>query len=115
MRFILALLVTAALAHWKPEYASQPQEVQDWYRAAELTPAAQERFHFKSCCDHADVVNTQFRVSKTNADEWWWLDGSTWKQIPPDIIHTDHAPDGRPTLFVVNGNPVCFFPPEGGI
>lgn len=109
--------LTLASATWKPEYAAAPQEIQDWYRAAELTPAAQKRFPWKSCCAHADVVRTRFRVNRVDGeDEWDWLDGATWKRIPPDIIHIDkHAPDGQPTLFVIQGNPVCFFTPEGGI
>ncbi len=102
---------------WKPEYASQPIEVQQWYQNAELTTAAQHRFPFKKCCDHADVVTTRFSVNRTNAgDEWYWLDGARWRRIPDDIIHWDqHAPNGQPTLFVFDGKATCFFPGDGGI
>jgi hypothetical protein len=98
------------------QWASQPQEIRDWYKNAELTPEAQKRFPFKKCCDNADVVRTNFRVDKTSgADEWFWLDGETWKRIPPDIIHWgESAPDGRPTLFVYSGKETCFFPGESG-
>lgn len=61
---VLVGALSGADARWKPEYASQPQEVRDWYSRAELTPKAQMRFPFKSCCEHADVVKTQFRVDR---------------------------------------------------
>lgn len=118
---IAMLLATPTAAHsrWKPEYASAPPEVRNWYEQAELTPAAEARLHFKSCCAHSDVVRTEFRVNKTDGgDEWYWLDGETWKRVPVDIIHFDsHAPDGRPTLFVLPGTSIetCFYPGDGGI
>ena len=37
-------------------------------------------------------------------------------EFPDDIIHWDqHAPGGKPTLFVFDGNETCFFPGDGGI
>lgn len=121
LRIILciAALVASGIANarWRAEYASQSPEVQQWYRNAELTEAAQQRFPFKKCCDHSDVVKTQFRVNKSSGgDEWYWLDGQTWRRIPPDIIHVDeYAPDGQPTLFVYEGRETCFFPGSSGI
>lgn len=102
---------------WKPEYANQPLEVQEWYRNAELTKQAQSRFPFKKCCDHSDVVKTRFNVNKTTSgDEWYWLDGDKWRRIPDDIIHwQERAPNGQPTLFVYDGKETCFFPGDGGI
>src|SRR3954449_6861104 len=47
-----AAVASQAQATWKPEYANNPPEVQDWYRNAELTEAAKIRFPFKKCCDH---------------------------------------------------------------
>jgi hypothetical protein len=119
----LALSLAAALvslAHGRDlgQWAGQPQAVRDWYAQAELTPAAQQRFHFTSCCAHADVVRTKFRVGTAGEDAWEWLDGSTWRAVPADIIHwNEHAPDGQPTLFVLPGtsSPTCFYPPDGGI
>ncbi len=104
-------------ARWKPEYANVPQIVRDWYSHAELTPAAQMRFPFKSCCEHADVVRTQFRVNRATAgDERYWLDGQDWRRIPDDIVHWgETAPDKQPTLFVYNGKETCFWPGESGI
>jgi hypothetical protein len=115
----LFALFCAAHARWRPEYAGLPADVRDWYERAELTPAAQRRFNFKSCCAHSDVVRTRFRVGKSDAgDRWEWLDNGTWREVPADIIHFDeHAPDGQATLFVLPGTsqPTCFYPPDGGI
>ena len=111
------LVISTAHARWKPEYASAPQAVQDWYRNAELTPRARFRFAFKKCCEHADVVKTQFRVNRANAgDEWYWLDGSDWRRVPDDIIHWgETAPSKQPTLFVYQGKETCFWPGESGL
>lgn len=115
----LALAGTLSLAQARDigQWANQPPEVREWYRNAELTPAARERFPFVKCCDGPDVVQTSFRVDKTSgADAWWWLDGGTWRQVPPDIIHWGvAAPGGQPTLFVFRGKETCFFPGDGGI
>ena len=110
-------LAAQAQATWKPEYALNSPEIQAWYRNAELTEAAKIRLPFKKCCDHADVVRTRFTVNKTDAgDEWFYLDGESWKRIPPDIIHWGlTAPDSQPTLFVYAGKETCFFPGDGGI
>jgi hypothetical protein len=110
-------LISQADARWKPEYASAPKEVRDWYQSAQLTPRAQLRFPFKSCCEHADVVKTQFRVNRASSgDEWYWLDGGTWRRIPDDIIHWgETAPSKQPTLFVYGGKETCFWPGEPGI
>ena len=120
--FVLAALMcaaTSAQARWKAEYASQPQEVRDWYEQAELTPAAKARLHFQKCCASSEVVRTKFRVNKSSGqDEWEWLDKDTWRVVPPDIIHVDeYAPDGQPTLFVLPGSniPTCFYPGRGGL
>lgn len=114
---VLVGALSGADARWKPEYASQPQEVRDWYSRAELTPKAQMCFPFKSCCEHADVVKTQFRVNKsTSGDEWYWLDGEKWRRVPEDIIHWGQtAPSKQPTLFVYDGKETCFWPGEEGI
>ena len=124
MRFFVlcsaaTLLVSAqAFATWKPEYASNPPEVQAWYQNAELTEAAKIRFPFKKCCDHADVVKTTFSVNRTDGgDEWFYEDApGHMKRIPPDIIHWGvSAPGGQPTLFVYSGKETCFFPGDSGI
>ena len=112
--FVL-LWVCASHAEWKPQYAQASPAVQDWYRNAELTEAAQKRFGFKSCCAHSDVVKTRFRLIGRD-DGWEYLDAKgRWVQVPQDIIHTDPAPEGEPIMFEVGGRPTCFFPPQGGI
>lgn len=112
-----AIMASRANATWKPEYAQASPEERDWYRNAELTEAARERFPFKKCCDHADVVRTKFQVNKVDGrDEWHWLDGDHWRRIPDDVIHWGKsAPDGQPTLFIYSGKETCFFPGDGGI
>ena len=72
---VLAILVAPhvicchALARDFGQYVNVPQEIREWYRNAELTPAAQRRLQWKKCCDHADVVKTQFRVNKSTDDD----------------------------------------------
>ena len=122
VRVILALglgasFAGAAQATWKPEYAQLPQAVRDWYTQAQLTESAQKRFPYKRCCDHADVIKTQFRVNKDSGeDEWYYFVDGDWKRIPPDVIHWgETAPDKQPTLFVYQGHETCFYPGDGGI
>jgi hypothetical protein len=111
--FICSL--TYAHATWKPEYAALPQKVRDWYKTRELTPAARLRLGFKSCCDNSDVVKTQFKVGGAGNDEWYWLDGNTWRRVPSDVIHWDErAPNGEAVLFSLGSRPTCFFPPGSG-
>jgi hypothetical protein len=121
MAAIVAFSVQAivqAQATWKPEYASNPPEVQAWYQNAELTEAAKNRFPFKKCCDHSDVVKTKFIVNKSDGgDEWFYEDEPDhWKRIPPDVIHWgESGPGGKPTLFIYSGKETCFFPGDPGI
>lgn len=115
---LIGILPSTLEARWKAEYTSQPQEVQDWYRNAELTPEAQKRFHFAKCCAHSDVVNTKFRVSKVDGHDEWYYERAPgdWQRVPDDIIHWgESAPGGQPTLFVFGERPTCFFPGQGGI
>lgn len=116
--FVAAIAVwcSSASARWKPEYAQLPQATRDWYRDAELTEAAKKRFNFTKCCDQSDVVKTKFKVGGTGGDQWWWLNDNKWQRIPDDVIHWGvSAPGGLPTLFVLGGQPTCFFPGEGGL
>ena len=113
---LLALAVfskCSAAADLDGRYANSPDR--DWYQRAELTEAAAKRFGFKSCCAHSDVVRTRFRPALAS-DGWDYLDGTRWRQVPPDIIHHDKfAPNGEPVMFAVGGRPTCFFPPAGGL
>jgi hypothetical protein len=114
---IVILLPVASQAKWKPQYASAPQEVQDWYKSRKLTEAAAKRFAFKSCCDGSDKVETQFRVDRaTGEDKWYYQKDGQWMEVPPDVIWWDeHSPTGEAILFAVDGKPTCFFPPRGGL
>jgi hypothetical protein len=111
------LLPAASQARWKPQYASAPQEVQDWYRSRKLTDAAAKRFAFRSCCDGSDKVETQFRVDRaTGDDKWYYKKDDQWLEVPPDVIWWDeHSPTGEAVLFAIDGKPTCFFPPRGGL
>lgn len=119
------LLIPRAAAEWKAEYANQPQEVQDWYRNAQLTEAAQKRIGFAKCCAQSEVVETSFKVDRsTGSDEWFYLKNGRWEHIPGDIVHWgESAPGGKATLFVLAhdvlgqsaGTLTCFWPPDGGI
>ena len=117
---LIAFMVAMARAEWKPEYALQPPEVREWYRSQKVNPEAREKLHipFESCCDHADVVKTQFRVNRIHGgDEWFYEDApGHFKRIPPEVIHWgETAPGGQPTLFVYSGKETCFFPGDSGI
>lgn len=95
-------------------YANSPNK--DWYQKAETTLRSRARLGFDSCCAHSDVVKTRFRVASDGSDDWEYLDGNTWREVPPDIIHHDRsAPGGEPVMFAILGIPVCFFKPSGGI
>ena len=111
------LLPVASQAKWKPQYASAPQEVQDWYKSRKLTDAAAKRFAFKSCCDGSDKVETQFRVDRaTGDDKWYYQKDGQWTEVPPDVIWWDElSPTGEAVLFALDGKPTCFFPPRGGL
>ena len=113
--FIAIIFSVQPRAEWKPEYADAPQAVRDWYQAQELTEAAERRFPFKSCCAKSDVVKTKFKVGGAGSDEWWWLDGETWRRIPEDVIHWGvRTPDGNAIMFAIGGEPVCFYPADSG-
>lgn len=118
-------------ATWKREYANTPQAVQQWFRSARLTDAARKRFGFQNCCDQSDRYETRFRVDKQTAgDAWFYQVDGNWVRIPDDVIHSDeiHAKDPKDdalpefeqmrregVLFIYDGKPTCFWPPQGGI
>jgi len=123
---VLAMLLSIipamkAWPTWKPEYALNSPEINQWYKDQQLNPATWERLGSPSwhgCCEKGDVFKTQFRVGEDRSDQWFYLSKEgTWKQVPPDIIHWgQHAPNGLPTLFIYwTGQELCFYPPEEGI
>jgi hypothetical protein len=104
-------------ARWKPQYASVPQEIQDWYKSRKLTDAVAKRFAFQSCCDGSDKVETQFSVDRESGDDkWYYKKDDQWLEVPTDVIWWDeHSPTGEAVLFAIDGKPTCFFPPRGGL
>lgn len=113
------LLCSCGLAHARDldgRYAQAPYS--EWYLRAETTLRSRDRIGFVSCCAHSDVVKTRFRPTKTGDDGWEYIDASgEWARVPDDIIHIDGqtSPTGEPVLFALNGRPVCFFIPQGGL
>jgi hypothetical protein len=111
--FMLPLALSVAIGQQIDRYANTDPAVREWYRTRTLTPAAEKRIGFKSCCDAGDVVRTRFRA---DGDQWFWLNGDRWQLVPSDIIHWGEVtPTGQPILFAVGGKEVCFFPGAGGI
>jgi hypothetical protein len=112
-----------AHARWKPEYANMPAEIRAWYAQAQTMPDSRPRKEkgYVGCCNHGDVVDAQFETKKTPSgyvEEWYYKtpEMAEYKRIPNDIIHWgEAAPYGLPTLFVYNGEEICFWPPNGAI
>jgi len=112
--------VIKAWPRWDERFAQIEQSTRDWYKAQELNPTTWERMGSPSwhgCCEKGDVYRTGFRVvedgTKYGRDAYFYFKDGAWKEIPDDVIHWDqHAPDGRPTLFLLwgNGKELCFYP-----
>lgn len=116
-------------ATWKPEYALEPQAVQDWFANANM-PHCQGAGC--SCCKTAERFMTKFVATKGN--EWsYYTDancthkGCELKPIPDEVVHDEeiHAADPKDdalpqfqemrqqgVLFIFYGKPRCFWPPE---
>lgn len=131
---IVAIVVIAgeAKATWKPEYGHEPAAVMNWYFKAQLTPLAQMRLHFSGCCENADRLRTKFVPTKDG--DWAYYpdptcthEGCQLLPIPADVVHSDPIRAINPkdddlpefksmrredVLFVWNGIPTCFWPPE---
>lgn len=65
--FCVLVAIAPAHATWKPQYADAAPAVRAWYESAQLTPAAQKRLGFVSCCAHSDVVHTQSSAARSAA------------------------------------------------
>lgn len=102
----------------KSQWADVSPERKKWFESQKMTPAARERLQvpWASCCDNGDVFRTRFRVGVKNDDVWEYLDGDTWRVIPPDIIQDVPSLDSEPILFRSprTGTEYCFFLPPGG-
>lgn len=69
---ILLVLSASANATDHGQWANVDPAIRQWYETRTLTPAAQARIGYRSCCLHADVVKTRFRVSGSGNDQWEW-------------------------------------------
>lgn len=131
---LVAVIVMAgeARATWKPSYGNEPVAVQNWFRTAPLTPQASIRFGFENCCEQAERLRTKF-VPTINGD-WAYYpdptcthDGCQLLPIPADVVHSDPIRAINPkdndlpefkemrregVLFIWQGIPTCFWPPE---
>jgi len=132
---LLFVAVVAANATWKPEFATSPPAVREWFKGAITTPAARQRLGIYHCCEQAERLRTKFVLSAGH--DWSYYPnpecvtaGCELRPLPNDIVHEDPiraldpADDGLPefqamrregVLFIWNGNPSCFWPPESGI
>lgn len=138
--FLTGLIVGLIMVHpagatWKPEYAKNPQAVQDWFRAQMLTPEAQKHFVFTSCCDDAERLMTKFVGSPGH--EWSYYPdpacdhaGCKLLPIPHYAEHIegisalnpkdDNLPEfeamrAEGILMIYAGEVTCFWMPEGSI
>lgn len=119
LAFAFTLLVgSQGWAFWKEEYANLPQSTRNWFKNAELTPAARRRLNnWTKCCDHADWFRTKFKPGE-RTDEWFYeYEPGKWKKIPQDVIHYERDPSmpddirREGVLFIYNGYETCFWPP----
>lgn len=116
VKYLIALMmfVSTCNATWKPEYSNTPKEWLDWFNGAQLTPQAQARIGYTSCCQHSDRFVTKFRPE---GGHWYFEDEGQWKLIPDDTVHeTDPNMPAQlrheGVLFIYNGLVTCFWPPE---
>lgn len=128
---LLLILVTPAYATWKPQYDKNPEPVKEWFVAATPTKAAGARLGIATCCEQAERLMTKFVGAGT---EWSYYPdpncthaGCSLLPIPNDVVHEqpikalDPKDDGldefkamrrEGVLFIWNGKPTCFWPPE---
>jgi hypothetical protein len=128
-------------ATWRPEYAKSPLAVQNWFRLAAPPDAAQRRLGIGRCCEQAERLMTRF-VASAAGDWAYYPDpactsrGCKLLPIPNDIVHRGRikpipgtldgldAAELRRTLktfetmkregvlFIWQGKPTCFWPPD---
>lgn len=114
--------LSAAEARWKPEYASEPQAVRDWYARRTTTQEWRLRTNngwYRYCCDHADAPDG-VKAQRTPDGHWQFRlsDTEAWQTLPDDVVEEDIAtPYGKPVVFIDaqwHLGPVCFFPGGAG-
>lgn len=135
--FLIAFLELVLPAHatFQPEYAKSPQAVRDWFATAETTRAVTIRLGIHTCCAQSERLMTKF-VGGAGNDWSYYTDpscthkGCALLPIPNDVVHDEPIKALNPAdndlpefkemrregvLFIWNGVPTCFWPPEGGI
>lgn len=105
------------LVTYKPDYATSPPEVREWFKNAKLTPAAYKRLGWHGCCDNADRFVTTFAQEDEN---WYYYQDGKKILIPADTIHTEDDPTMpqqlkvEGVLFIISGTVGCFWAPKTG-
>jgi hypothetical protein len=88
-----------------------------WADKQEVLPTARERLSGQvKCCNQAEIVKTQFPVSRAHENRRFYLTKENkWKRKPPDIIHLleEDTPTHQLVLFIWADKEVCFW--VGGI
>lgn len=86
--------ISLGWATYKPEYAKNPQAIQQWF--FEAKPTAAEREHrgwseFTGCCNQSERFLTKFTVDKSTGEDIWsyQLPDKSWQIIPERVIHYD--------------------------
>lgn len=125
--------VSPGHATYKPEYDKNPEAVKEWFKMARTTPQAGQRLDIYYCCEQAERLRTKFVASKNG--EWAYFpdpncvtSNCKTMTIPNDIVHSEgikaknldddklpqfDAMRREGVLFIYNGVPTCFWPPEG--
>lgn len=120
--FVVAILV-AMLSLLRGARAEEHNHgvLEGWAQRQNVMPAARLRVGCTTdnctCCAGADIVQSKFRVAKDRSDAWDWVNPVTnrWERVPDDIIHWDEpTPTKEAVMFVYQGTPRCFFPPQDG-
>lgn len=135
MLAVVVVLAAPVKATWKPEYGKEPQAIQNWFKAAKPTPVAGARLGIWYCCEQAERLVTRFVASA--AGEWSYYPdpncshkGCALLPIPNDVVQNEpiRALDPKDNdlpqfaqmrregvLFIWQGKPTCFWPPEPSI
>lgn len=129
---VAALLPVTVSATYKPEYAKNPEAVQKWFQDAAPPTAGAARLGIGRCCNDAERLMTKFVASK-KGDWEYYIDpnctsaGCPTLPIPNDVVHEDEIKASDPkdndlpefkamrregVLFIWQGKPSCFWPPE---
>jgi len=126
---LLFVLNDRAHATWKPEFANNPPEVQEWYKQQIPTPETLKIYGigWQSCCNHGDVCQdcVVHHVSDRPPwnDGWYYTKDGVTKPLPPHIVdYVPWTPTGKPILFIAPfaagkmqiGDPVCLKVPGSG-